>query len=78
MLCAVAIAGALSSKAHNAEAGNGFETPVCAVGGDTLRQALADAGMRVGVATGGAALVPVEARREALEAVSMPARRARL
>jgi len=48
MLSALAIAGCLTKKAVS-KGENGFQTPVCAVGGETLRSALSDAGVRVSV-----------------------------
>jgi short subunit dehydrogenase-like uncharacterized protein len=68
MLCAVAIAGALAKNGI----GRGFETPVCALGGEQLRQALAGAGVQVGVTVEGAVPLPEET------AGGVPVRRARL
>ena len=45
MLSAIAVAGALAKQA----AGRGFETPVCAVGGEALKEALLAAGVRIEV-----------------------------
>jgi short subunit dehydrogenase-like uncharacterized protein len=44
MLCACAVAGALAGRK---EKGNGFETPVVALGGEVLKEALTQAGVRI-------------------------------
>ena len=46
MLCACAVVGALVERK---ERGNGFETPVVALGGETLKEALVKAGARLTV-----------------------------
>jgi len=50
MLSACTVAGLLSQR--NEGEGHGFETPVCAVGGNKLKEGLVKAGVRINVELG--------------------------